>query len=321
MRLTNQPRPVRSRRGFTLIELLVVISIIGVLAALGFAIYNQTVGGQQSSNTETNLRQVHLVLKQQWEKVASDAQREKPSDLVVQLARNADGSESPERAKVIWTKLRLMEAFPQTFQEITSAPLYQPTGNPPRIPIPPGRQKHVSTYQRQLTGRTGTTNPRSESAACLYMALSINRGGVALAGDAQSSASALDSDGDGLREFIDGWNNPIGFFRFPTGNAELRDRTQTSSNARLRNYGDPLDPNGTLIATTWPAASYNAFRSVVHAPSAGPGTKPAYHVVPALVSAGPNGELGLGSDMSVTNADQANDNIYSFRLRLDARGD
>src|SRR5438552_2338972 len=115
---TFAPRPLGegARTAFTLIELLVVIAIIALLSALGgWAMYAMR-GAQQKRNTETILRTANKMLQTRWSTVIADAGKETPSPAVTMLAGG-----DPERAKIIWIKVRLTEAFPMSYAEVPPA--------------------------------------------------------------------------------------------------------------------------------------------------------------------------------------------------------
>src|SRR5688500_17839206 len=104
------------RPGFTVTEILVVISIIAVLAALTTAGISWAIGGRHNSNAQDAVRTIAKTVDQHWAHVVNEAKKEVgiPSAVVTL----ADGN--MERAKVIWVKLRLMEAFPTTFAEVSN---------------------------------------------------------------------------------------------------------------------------------------------------------------------------------------------------------
>jgi prepilin-type N-terminal cleavage/methylation domain-containing protein len=60
--------------------------------------------------------------------------------------------------------------------------------------------------------------PETESAELLYLALTrFEQFGIPAVGvDEFRSAEVVDTDGDGLPEFVDGWGRPLRFYRWPT---------------------------------------------------------------------------------------------------------
>lgn len=235
------------RIGFTLVELLVVIAIIAILAALGTWGVFAMIGNQQRRNTEGTIRVVHKVLQSQWKHVIDEAGKESPSPAVMNLA-NGD----PARAKVIWTKLRLMEAFPQNSAEVLVVPGTPPTPpfvyrNEPVAPfapwIPVNQRRYIATYQ----GKIGQTS--GSPAACLLMALSVKRGNSSLNEDEIKYAV------NSTRELIDGFNRPLSFTRFTVLPASENPASAGSTSSK---YADPVDPHGTLLNPSWYNSTYTA---------------------------------------------------------------
>lgn len=315
----------RSRAAFTLVEILVVITLIAVLAVLAVSGTMHVIDGQNEANTRTAIQAAYSILQKQWAKVVADAKKETPSAAALQLA----GSD-PMRAQVIWIKLRLMEAFPASYDEINNPPPYQSypnfaSGTPL---IPDSQRRNISNYKRKL-GSSSSQNLQAQSAACVVMALSINRGGVVLNED-NLGPYLKDTDGDGLPELVDGWGTPIAFFRFPTQYPNLLSTSGTkwlnpAKTGKGATYSDPLDPDGLLQATG--SYDYTYFQGTLKAHAVAAGT----YIIPALVSSGkdtrPNNlKLGLmlqsnsaDSTMAILN-DDANDNIYSFFLNVGGTG-
>jgi prepilin-type N-terminal cleavage/methylation domain-containing protein len=223
-------RPARS--GFTLTEILVVVSIIGILAALITTFLFGAADRRRVANTELALQTITKMLQHHWSQVIADAKKEDIKDCTA-VQTLADGN--MERAKIIWVKLRLMEAFPTRYDEVNNTlTANQGKGSPDTVNttlntyIPKNRRKFSSltiskggkpsttqAYNKALVDPSspdgllhsgnGKSDPFAESAACLYMALSaISRGGQQLSADTLPQAVA-DSDGDGAKEFVDSW--------------------------------------------------------------------------------------------------------------------
>jgi prepilin-type N-terminal cleavage/methylation domain-containing protein len=305
------------RRGFTLIELLVVIGIISVLAALTLGAAFRVIDSQNASNTETVLQQVNKVLQQQYRKVAEQAQKEtiSPSTHAQLWTLAGQGVDNDQgrinrRAQVIYVKMRLMEEFPQTYAEVYNQPTT--TG------VYTNQKSPYLTTLTQLFGAKAPAAKASESAAMLLLSIQRQHSGISFSADSLPSTNVADTDNDGLKEILDGWGNPVVFFRFPTGNPDLDASNPAPTGSKAAKFRDPDDPDGLLQTPVWvKSAQLTKFEAICHKVSN-------TYMVPVIVSMGNNGKLGLDvgglRTMAVTNAGDANDNVYSYRLRLGSTG-
>ena len=291
------------RRGFTLIELLVVIAIIAVLAALAAYAVIAMMGRQQMRNTESTIKTLNKLLQARWSSVIAEARKEAPSPEVLKLAGG-----DPERAQVIWVKVRLAEAFPIAYKEMD--PLV-PTTIVNMYIAPSGRIKSYFTKYRAMV--QGKLPGPTESSSCLLMALKTLQtdGGVSF--EDQIKYAVADTNGDGMNELVDAWGNPLAFYRFPWNNADLQAANPAAPGSRNFKFSDPIDTGGNLMNPSW--AGRPIFEAQFH-PVKNIATGNAYFVIPVIVSAGPDQKMDLGADLSVAGAGAA-DNIFSFKLKLD----
>lgn len=329
---------VNNRTGFTLVELLVVIGIIVTLVALSAAGTFRWIENTRINNTIATLQTLDDLLQKHWAKVVADARKEEPSPAVYQL-----GGGDPPRAQVLWIKVRLLEAFPLSYAEISPPPIAGVPQPPPvyapiaalggQSLIPQNKRRYIASYQRMLGSLAGTNPPtQAETAACLRLALSVDRG----VGKVDLDPYSADTNGDGLKELVDNWNVPLGFYRFPWANLDMDASNPATPGSKASKCRDPLDPAGVLLNPNWnnylnfnspPLPLMSAIRIIekychpIHEPQGGETAvnyQPvSYYMVPTLVSGGSNGRLGHEpGTMRIINSADANDNLYSYKLRI-----
>jgi prepilin-type N-terminal cleavage/methylation domain-containing protein len=297
------------RRGFTLIELLVVIAIIAVLISLTSGAVLRFIGASSARTTDSTLRLVKNLLERQWSTVADKAKNEAiPSGAQAtlnSLAEIGDGLTGP-RARVIYVKLRLRQAFPVNFAEVFS------------LPGPLGGLPNYVTYLNKL-GYNGTNSPGPviENAVCLTMILEVGPGGGGAASNELTNAtSSLATNGNiNVPGLVDGWGTPLAFCRWPTGFANPNPNGLPAPIIGGTAYGsgtDPIDPRGYLSASTWwtnNATNVNTTSNLIGYTL--PGAGMAYKLGPVVASAGLDKILGLNADFSVSNPVGAADNRYT----------
>lgn len=297
-------RIARKVRGaFTLIELLIVIAVIGILVSLLVVAAFKFFDRQRLHNTEAQLKTVDETLKVHWSKVIDEAKKEQNiPTAVLNLAGN-----DPALARILWIKLRLVEAFPMTYYEAAYPPRYYDHAAKIWVDlIPADRRRYVSEYATKLnlgafTAPPAALNRETESAACLLAALSVSRGGAAALNVDLLSAPPLDTDGDGNKELVDGWGNALAFFRFPTLNPDLQNSNPAPKNAGgFPTLTDTLDPKFQLINTTtsgwWGSINRTRFQEVCRftlGVGSGPEQPIEYYTRPVVISKGADGILGL----------------------------
>ncbi len=283
------------RRGFTLIELLVVLVIIALLAALAISVVGAVMTNARTAATSATLSKIDARIKDRIQTLAG-----LDYEAYELLATNDSrvSLNSKEEARVVAKKLAFEEAFPQTWAEF---------------------DKFYPQLATEITNKYGTNtfNAATESAEVLYYILTSGpipgkgrRKVISGIGQTQtdefSGADTADTDGDGLPEFVDGWGNPLRFYRWPTrlirptgvaglgnplpaadlNNAKVLMPALTATNA----VQDADDPYQVLANASDP----DQFEKAFHTPST-------YHV-PLVISTGPDEILGLSEPAPIDNS-------------------
>jgi prepilin-type N-terminal cleavage/methylation domain-containing protein len=251
------------RAAFTLLELLIVVAIIGILVLLSAGAAIRMMGGTASSATRTAINRVGITLSGQMTYVADQARKESIPASIDSLAGG-----DRDRARVILIKLRMKQAFPQSFFEA----LYPGRDPASGAEYVQPRPSYV-TYLKQAGITRASYNPAlgppapaaHESAACLYMAL---RHGPEAVGEEQLGLSGSTVTIGGLPCLSDAFGQPLLFCRWPVGDHSA----SPPSGVSVANPGgyadganDPGDPRATLNDATWQtSAGGQAFQRVCH---------------------------------------------------------
>jgi hypothetical protein len=137
--------------------------------------------------------------------------------------------------------------------------------------------------------------------------------------DALGAASLVDvqlANGNPVKVLVDGWRNPIVFYRWPVFNPDL------NSPPLPQGFRDPCDPLGLLNTPAWVnSPGFTQFQVWCHPLPSTPGVS--FYLLPVVASFGKDGQPGL-LDQYMTpdlTTPASFDNIYSYRLRLGSRGD
>lgn len=230
-------RPQSARSGFTLIEILMVIGLIALLAGVLIVAVGGVVGSAKEAATKATIRKVDSLLTKRMEafnraiidqdKVSSGSGK---TPTYVQAAQlESFYRQAPSVAKVLARKRVFRQYFPQRFSEVPAGSLTYDTS------------KHVS---------------ETESAEMLYYFLTTLPGyGIdAPDGDNFTNNEIADTDSDGLKEIVDGWGQPLRYYRWPTRlvrpgttsslvtSYQTIDTKSTSDPAHEWEYGIPVQP-------------------------------------------------------------------------------
>lgn len=218
----------RKRAGVTLIELLVVILIISILAALVLGVAAVAGETARKSRTTHTVERLHTLLMEymgqfKHRRVALRASTGNKRDGVVDQITDK-GPTGPARnlaiaeARLYAMREMILAEVPDSWSDIALAPVGQPIGQPVYLDQ---RTPLANVYLRKYQGLVKSgVDPEmlrnNQGAECLYLVI-MNACGDGEARRLFSDSEIGDSDGDGAKEFLDGWGHPINFLRWAPG--------------------------------------------------------------------------------------------------------
>lgn len=204
---------MRRRSGFTLVELLVVIGILMALTAITWVAVRGVMGTAREKATIATIRKIDALLTKRLEgferqliaqeEAAIDGMPQYVKEVMadVPLLQSLWNNGQQERARTLARKEYFRRHFPQTVSEVRG----MCTG---------------TAYACLGDGRfaLGVTSDQVTNAEILYWL--VTRAGSfgidAVETDAFTANEFTDDDGDGFPHFVDGWGNPIVWYRWPT---------------------------------------------------------------------------------------------------------
>lgn len=235
--------------GFTLVELLVAISIISILAALVLGVAAAAGQTARVAKSKSMVGRLHSLLMERydvyrtrridlntddlplpgngtpdWLDNFADSNNDGYSDLSGINTSLLDIRLQPAAGRLAGMREMMRREMPDCWSDVVGRPIVDPPPQVVRIlPFLEERPALSELYARAY--EEARRPPRSvdaatllanESAECLYMVIMNATGDGEARGLFQESDSA-DTDGDGFREFIDGWGRPISYVRWAPG--------------------------------------------------------------------------------------------------------
>jgi prepilin-type N-terminal cleavage/methylation domain-containing protein len=264
------------KRGFTLIELLVTVIIITILAASGLAALNSARDSAREAKTKTTIAKLHRIV---VERLGDYRTRRTPIKTTFppppahwtaaqKQAYNVAEQEKVNRNRLSATRDLMRMELPDRVNDLDGPLFFYPLGT-----MAADREPSLSKRYRRVRGTSASID--YASAELLYLIVSA----IPEAIEQFHANETGDVDGDGHREFIDGWGRPIQFIRWAPGfKSDIQSLDPSTDH-------DPFDP-----------LNLDMPQSAANPPCRGS------RLIPLIYSAGSDGEYGLniGDSYAVT---------------------
>lgn len=294
------------RAAFTLVELLVVITIIGILAAMVLGVLNSARETARRSRTEALIAKLDVIVLERYDsyrtrRVSIDTRGKNPQTASVM------------RLDAIRETMRM--EMPQCWDDVTKGP------------VVPGMQRTainkamLRRHSQAMTAATAAGTPGIVDlygpAECLYLTVTLG------SPDTRSTfkdREVDDVDGDGLKEFVDAWGNPIFFLRWAPGMVGSGvqppiipdDPAHFGATTAIGNWapGEPYDVLPSPPASTSGLPGPRALAreehpdpfDVVGIGKTVSGREAGWQLAPLIISAGPDGVFDIAFDKDETGA-------------------
>ncbi len=326
-----------SRGGFTLVELLVAMGIIALLVSMVFGVLGTAGERSRSNATKTTIAKIQGIISTRSAEIKAldytNAGARRPANRGLQ--RVLAEFDKPAAHEAYWRKWDYVGMFPCRFEDLAGldgqpgVPGVNDAGSSPGVDTDPNTRidllelglginddgalaKKIGQMLRDEPSKFTLANHKleTESAELLYLAITLGEtyGTQSVTAGDLSAREVRDTDKDGLLEFVDGWERPLRFYRWPTRLTTPDDDADPNNGFPAIPIGKPLeimmtnrigtkslaqdpdDPAGnlSLMASRLKPSQVTALkltRTQLHDPDV-------FHT-PLIVSCGADGELGM----------------------------
>lgn len=229
-----------SRGGFTLMELLMVLLIITIIAGMSIAALAGATEVAREARTRSMISKLDQLIMDKYEsyhtravpvKIPPQTDPRSAAQLRLVGLRELMRMEMPDRISDICTASEIADltsdgnlnnfdsmSFVKRSQ-MSAVSALSSTAYASQYILRAAPSVALS-YRRQVARslvKNGPWTGEHQHAECLYLIISSMRDGDRSSLDFFSEGEIGDTDGDGMKEFLDGWGSPIGFWRWAPG--------------------------------------------------------------------------------------------------------
>ena len=214
-----------SRHAFTLVELMIVIIAIGILAGIAMSAISSVQRTAKEIRTRATITKIHRIL---MEKYVSYADRRVPTD--VEPGKGAKYAAAKRLQALRALQMIEMPDHPDDISDTAVARIKKELGFDP---------EENATYRRIKAMTDGRINrdDKVSTAELLYLIVMAMPDAI----DSFSNTEIGDTDGNGLKEFLDGWGRPIYYIRWPAGFLVQNNAMTNLQTGDFTNDHDPFD--------------------------------------------------------------------------------
>jgi prepilin-type N-terminal cleavage/methylation domain-containing protein len=255
----------RDRRGFTLTELLIVILIIGIMTGLALSAMSGATELAREQRTRAIISKLDQLIMERYESYRT---RAVPLSAIVRQ-QNMNNPLNAARMRLYALRELMRMELPDRRSDVVNYTVSPPSLeiSATAIPIASLQKSYFRMAFRATGGNLANWTVQNQGSECLYLIVSTMHDGDKNALDYFLPGEIGDTDGDGMKEILDGWGMPIEFLRWAPGylkddptapaltdqtSAFVLDPTTNKRNYSLPDAFDPIkvDPRWALATPT-----------------------------------------------------------------------